>query len=129
MTRTAKPLAPFTLNPASKAGIVGTTRDKMAFVEEFATVDGRPAIIIRLYRTTGGTYGPQYRAVAWMHAPTEAVGPWAGDKTNGCGYSKPNAAVASLLHAMGSQRNDEGAEPLHQLERAFPGRRWHHAHG
>jgi len=120
--------APFALADAAKAGTVRTIRDRMTFVEEWATVDGKPPIIVRLYRTNGGAYGQQFRAIAWMHDQDKDVGPWVGDKTTGWGYCKTNAALSGVLLAMGCPHIREGREPAGQLEAAFPGRRWHHAH-
>jgi hypothetical protein len=121
--------APFPLSEEAKAGTVHAIRDKMTFVEEWATVDNKPPITVRMYRTNGGTHGQQYRAIAWMHCQGGNVGCWVGAKTSGCGYCKANAAVADLLLAMGYPHDLEGREPAGQLNAAFPGRRWHHAHG
>jgi hypothetical protein len=123
-----KPQAPSLRHEtAAKSGTVGAIRDKMQFSDEWATIDhAGPCITLRLYWTKGGTYGPQCRAVLWVHGEH---GPWASDRTTGCGYSKPNAAVADVIARAVGGPSHEGAEPGDQLARAFPGRSWHHAHG
>ena len=108
---------------ATKQREIGKIRDHMTFTDEWATVDDGPSIVARAYWTKGGTYGPQCCVILWT-----PDGHFFSRRTTGCGYSKVNASMHEALSLAG-RKSSEGSEPGHQIDAAYPGRRWHHAHG
>lgn len=114
-----------------KPGQVGAVRDRLTFTDEWShtSQDGR-TFCLRLYRTKGGTYGPQCQAVLWVYGPgVPDYGPWVSSRTGGCGYNKQDAAIHDVLTLAGYKHNEGSdyrgiADAIGVDHRAI-----HHAHG